>query len=334
MAEEHQIEEKVTLDKLDVSVLNILMSGNKVVIPDFGYLELKAIENRRTVLFKSTTGQDGIQTLEGVNEKENRESVTAFDKISDPLKEGKVVLLPLVGTFRPIKKADGSFKVSFILSPSFRKKLAGEEENESEAIPKPIEKVVVPVPVPAPIVLQNEDPPNVGVSLSGTTGVVGGDYVAPKGTVKTPKQVQNVKTSVVGDVLVPQKSRSARRKKSDNTITIMLSIIIFIAVVLVVVGVIAKNRGNRGREDNISQSPNAGSVNIAKLAEERYGNAVFWVYIFEANRDKLTSPINIPPNTYLVIPDLLEDYSVNVNDSTEIQLAQKKGEAILKFNRR
>ncbi|MDR2868433.1 MAG: hypothetical protein LBV46_02705 [Bacteroidales bacterium] len=327
MAIEHQIEEKVTLEELDVIVLNMLMSGGKVIIPDFGYLELKAVENRSTILFRATTDK----VSDRINDKEKRKLVAIYDNISIPLKEGKIVALPLVGIFRPIEKADGTFKVSFMLSPSLRKKLAGEQESKLEAIPKPIEKVATPAP--APIVLQNEDTSNVGVSLSGTTGVVGGDSVASKRAVETAKPVRHVKTSVVGDVLVPQKSRSARRKKADSTITIMLSVIIFIAVALVAAGIIA-NRGNREREDNISQSPRVGSVNIAKLAEEHYGNAVFWVYIFEANRDKLTSPINIPPNTYLAIPDLLEDYNVNVNDSTEIQLAQKKAEAILKFNRR
>ncbi|GHU61413.1 hypothetical protein FACS1894160_4050 [Bacteroidia bacterium] len=327
MAVEYQIGEKVTLDEIDVIVLNMLMSGDKVIISDIGYLELKAIENRRTILFKSTTGQDRIKP-EKVNETEKRKSTAAFDKISDSLKEGKIVFLPLVGTFRPIKKADGSFKVSFTLSPSLRGKLAGEQVGGSEATSKSIERVVTPS-------VQDDYSPKVGANLSETAGAeVQDGIIVPKKVVKATEPVQYLKTSKVGDVVVPQKSGHARRKKADNTITIMLSIIIFIVVVVFVVGVIAKSRGNREREDNISQSRSTESINIAKLAEEHYGNAVFWVYIYEANRDKLTSPINIPPNTYLVIPDILEDYNVNVNDSTEIRLAQKKAEAIIKLNRK
>ena len=52
-----------------------------------------------------------------------------------------------------------------------------------------------------------------------------------------------------------------------------------------------------------------------------YGHSAFWVYIYEENKDKLSSPINIPKNISLVIPDLQTEYDVDVTDSMEIQRA-------------
>jgi nucleoid DNA-binding protein len=322
MADVHQIEERVVLEELDVSVLNTLMSGNKVVIPDFGYLELKAIENRRTILFKPITERNGGAS-DRVNEKEKRKSTATYDKISNFLKAGKVVSLPQVGVFRPIEKADGSFKASFILSGSLRKQLSGEQEAKTEVAIKVKSKAEV-----TSSLLPHESSPKTDAKVE---IVNNGDFI-PKKNIRTIEQVQDVKTSKVGDLVVPFKSHS-KRKKGDNTVSIMLSIVIFIAVVVAIVGIVAKSRENRN-DFATYREQNPDAVNIAKLAEQNYGNAVFWVYIYEANKDKISSPINIPANTYLAIPDILEEFNVNVNDSTEILLAQKKAEVILKLNKK
>ncbi|GHV30700.1 hypothetical protein FACS1894177_03740 [Bacteroidia bacterium] len=57
---------------------------------------------------------------------------------------------------------------------------------------------------------------------------------------------------------------------------------------------------------------------------------MFWVYIYEANRDKISSPVNIPTGTDLRLPDLWEDYKVDVMDSMEIKRAGILSDRMLK----
>ena len=44
-------------------------------------------------------------------------------------------------------------------------------------------------------------------------------------------------------------------------------------------------------------------VSLIRLAKKHYGVAEFWVYIFDANRDKIKNPNTIRPGTRVVIPD-------------------------------
>lgn len=48
-------------------------------------------------------------------------------------------------------------------------------------------------------------------------------------------------------------------------------------------------------------------VTLTKLARTYYNNIYCWVYIYLANRDKITSPSTIPPGTELLIPELTEE---------------------------
>lgn len=43
---------------------------------------------------------------------------------------------------------------------------------------------------------------------------------------------------------------------------------------------------------------------LAQIARRHYGNPDFWVFIYEANRDKITDPQNLPAGIELEIPDL------------------------------
>ena len=45
---------------------------------------------------------------------------------------------------------------------------------------------------------------------------------------------------------------------------------------------------------------------LAQIARRHYGNPDYWVYIFEANRDKLSKPSELPVGVELVIPSLAE----------------------------
>lgn len=44
-------------------------------------------------------------------------------------------------------------------------------------------------------------------------------------------------------------------------------------------------------------------VSLIRLAKKHYGVSEFWVYIFDANRDKISNPNTIRPGTRVLIPD-------------------------------
>ena len=45
---------------------------------------------------------------------------------------------------------------------------------------------------------------------------------------------------------------------------------------------------------------------LAQIARRHYGNPDYWVYIYEANKDKIANPSKVTPGLELVIPDISE----------------------------
>lgn len=62
---------------------------------------------------------------------------------------------------------------------------------------------------------------------------------------------------------------------------------------------------------------------LTTMARKYYGEMIFWVYIYEENKEKLDNPNRIKPGTVVVIPDA-EKYDINKNDSTCIAKAKLK----------
>ena len=81
-------------------------------------------------------------------------------------------------------------------------------------------------------------------------------------------------------------------------------------------------------EDRSAVELHDNPTTLLDLAEKAYGNKAFWIYIYDANKAKLSTPLNIPSGVSLVIPDLSE-YNVDVTDSLEIQRAIMAADAIL-----
>ena len=57
---------------------------------------------------------------------------------------------------------------------------------------------------------------------------------------------------------------------------------------------------------------------LAQIARRYYGNPDYWVFIYEANKDKITDPDNLPANTELIVPDLTE----RLNGQSPAQIEQ------------
>lgn len=59
---------------------------------------------------------------------------------------------------------------------------------------------------------------------------------------------------------------------------------------------------------------------LTTIAQEHYGNQMFWVYIYQENKDHLDSYENIPVGTVLVIPPA-EKYGIDANDPESVNRA-------------
>lgn len=62
---------------------------------------------------------------------------------------------------------------------------------------------------------------------------------------------------------------------------------------------------------------------LTTMARQYYGEMIFWVYIYEANKEKLGNPNRIKPGTVVVIPDA-KKYGIDRNDSVCVANAKLK----------
>ena len=332
--------EHTTIEELSDSIVSLILNEGKVVIPELGYLELKVFSDKRTVLFKATENSTLFLISEGSIQSR------IYANISVPLKEGKVVVLPEVGIFHPIKKTDGSYRISFIISSSFRKLLNGGKEVKTADD----KKVFVPVVVPQTAIKEQsvnereKREPKVSIEKVAAKDTEKDEEVvisAPKREIrvdrKMPSYIRN--TSKVGDLVVTQE------EKKRNYVTRMRGIIAvaaaIVALMLIVWYFLPDSKSHKGRvfvsentdtrsTKTLSESTKySKSIDLPALAEQKYGNRIFWVYIYDANKDKISSPVNIPSGTELRIPNLWEDYKVDVMDSMEITRAGIVSDRIL-----
>ncbi|MBQ8423606.1 MAG: HU family DNA-binding protein [Coprobacter sp.] len=68
---------------------------------------------------------------------------------------------------------------------------------------------------------------------------------------------------------------------------------------------------------------------LTLLALEYYGDKVFWVYIYEENRNRISNPNNIPIGFSLNIPDARK-YGIDANDKASIDRANKLADELKK----
>jgi nucleoid DNA-binding protein len=308
-----------TMEDLDLVIINALLTGHNVVIPGFGYLELKSFSGRSTVLLKATTSQDLIlKPFPAGNEKEDYSSLL-LNNISNPLKEGKVVSMPNLGIFRPLRKEDGNFHVSFTPSTFLRKRL-----NENAASPKLDNALITKNDVvEESLATEKKDIDDIDKSLFDIgIGTGNMEKISEKSFAIENKPIDYFGEKRTKNFIIP--SDETAEEKNRNKWKVIFALVIAIAIILTIVFLRKKEK------DIPALAPKSESVNLMDLAEKNYGNPVFWVYIYESNQDKLNSPINIPQGAKLIIPDLSSpEYNININDSMEIFRAKLRSEDIL-----
>lgn len=72
---------------------------------------------------------------------------------------------------------------------------------------------------------------------------------------------------------------------------------------------------------------------LATMARKHYGSYVFWVYIYEENKDKISDPDNVATGTVLVIPDASK-YGIDAGSAESVKKAKAKATEIANSRRR
>ena len=67
---------------------------------------------------------------------------------------------------------------------------------------------------------------------------------------------------------------------------------------------------------------------LFRMARKHYGEAHFWVYIYQENRDKIKDPNNVNPGTVVVIPPA-EKYGIDANSKESVDKAKALSYEIL-----
>jgi hypothetical protein len=319
---------RTTIEALGASIVSHLLTGRKVVIPELGYLEIVVFPDKRSVLFRATENTSLFLDSEDLIQS------SIYNNISVPLKAGKIVVVPEVGIFRTMKNADGSYRVSYTISPMLRQLLSDTKKNESG--------VKKPEALPETLVKENNDEkPFVVDSESTLENTEKSEVVKRKKTVVAVPMYPN-NTSKVGDLVVPQENKKKNTIELGGIIVILVAIMVLVFMVWYFTSDRSKGHDQTfvaedhktmqmiDRDQPLESMKSNGSIDLPSLAERKYGNRIFWVYIYEANSDQIASPVNIPAGTELRIPNLWEDYKVDVMDSMEIKRAEILSDIILK----
>jgi hypothetical protein len=341
-------EHATTMEGISSSIVALLLEEGKVIIPELGYLELKVFPDKRTVLFKATENTSLFLVSEGSIQS------LIYNNVSVPLREGQMVNLPEIGIFRPMKNADGSYRISYTISSALRKLLndgVKKDEAEKPEIPGMPVNEEDEKTLPSACETQRTEISEGKTDTKEETGSKTGDEdigKREKVAVSIPRQdvttnrkaLPNVRNaSKVGDVVVPQEEKRSDGARMNKSIIAVAAIIVFIFVIWYLF-----QGGGNNKEDNRAEESGsliksnewdnsaefAEPIDLPFLAEKNYGNRIFWVYIYEANRDKISSPVNIPAGTVLRIPNLWEDYKVDIMDSLEIKRAGVLSDIMLK----
>jgi len=347
MAKSNSINESSdNVETIELSIIDTLLKKGEVAIPDFGHLELKTLGDRRTVLFKQAEDSEDsfLQLMSAVDEKDKKETNSLYTAITIPLKAEKIVNLPQIGIFRPAKREDGKIHVSYIPSSALRK-LLNEGENAVKKEVKEIKEAEKEIDK-----ISNVQESNVEVQkdekIKDKTNEAKYDekekieplqnnnskVIQPT---NLPTEKRKIHHSKEGEIIVPQDDLP-KSGRSRNISGILLFIVVVIAIIVVVLfNFFPRNNSSNSKNEVGDQTElnlsNNESNNLPALAMKHYGNPAFWVYIYDANSDKLNSPVNIPKDVYetLVIPDLKTEYGVDVTDSLAIKDANKLSDIFL-----
>ena len=278
-----------------------LAAGRSVRIRGFGSFELKVFPGNTTVFFTT----DSALNPDLADESENSGFPFFFKTFRDLLSQGEVIDIEELGTFR---QASNSGRISYIPSPKLRNSLVNavmggsntksEEVRENYTDPKEIRKI------------ETED--------------------------KTKEKEEKREKEQLKPVNFPSITNFGFwNEKNKHPLAIGL-IVCLAAAGIIMFGLFNKTLRNSSPKEDLSSlrfetSPSSENMlSLVDLAKEHYGDPAFWVYIYDANQDKHISPFAVSVEVELYYPDLLIEYNVHIEDTTEVLRANAMAEMILK----
>jgi|GEM_PF-7009567 len=102
-------------------------------------------------------------------------------------------------------------------------------------------------------------------------------------------------------------------------------------------GIIFHNNKDKGDLKNaeiveVDKAVDGMSANLLEMSEKAYGHKAYWIYIYDFNREQLSSPVNVKSGIQVEIPDLSMYYGIDVRDTSEIRKALSVTEVLLNMN--
>ena len=305
-----------------------LLSGEDAEIPGLGILEVKSMPGRRTVFLKYLPDQT-----------EGEEAPVSIYKIAVKLlSQGEIVSLPSIGTFQPgINEAGICTRVSFILSPVLRialnKQQDAEPEENQEVVPGNIpEKEMIDCVETKETahLIRTPDIENSKKEVFGITTNRGSRDGDKAGSIRIKTTDKEFKSTEKKGVKA-EELQVSQEKGSKKKMLLLLGLCIFLFLIFFVIW--TKLQPDPVHE-SISPVYNENlSGDLLELARKHYGHTAYWVYLYDANQEKLSSPFGSVRESRLIFPDLKTTYNVDTNDSLEIVRANMIADEILKKNR-
>ncbi|MDR0834113.1 MAG: hypothetical protein LBN93_08040 [Candidatus Symbiothrix sp.] len=348
---EKELNITVTQASLQEAFVSELLSGESVIIPGLGYLEPQDLGGRHTVVFKAAAPADAVMKRLSVK---SAQTGTIFaeakEQISDVLHDNRTVNLPAIGIFKSAVNDRGDLRVTFTLAQSLRKLLNGvveekevKEVKESNGLNETINQVesldsistgqhpvvetsvektveVVEIVEIVPVVT-NEKP----VTIARDTDTVA-EKAAP--AEKKPAPVEKKPAFVPTPAPAPRMAHKPQRQQRSKIASIdgRVALLAACVVLLIIVIAVLLPAEKVGHEVAAVESK---VTNLMDEAEKHYGNSAYWPYIYEANKNIISSPVNVPKTLKLTFPDLSEQ-GIDVKNAAEIRKAEVKGEIILR----
>jgi len=315
------------------SVVRDLVSGREVPIKGFGSFRFRKRIGMSTVFFVSETIEN--RTREDSNPKGDDISFV-FQLLRQVLSEGETLSIDSLGTFREV-----AGRISFIPSPVLRNKLNKVEDDlqaaaeTSHVAAKTLRTTVEEI---TPEVIEGEDATGANRELNAATE----EEAVAMITTPADGHQQEEEHQQDEEVEIPRPHPPVSTKKKRRFRMIILALGISLVAILLLI--YTKEEADPLLKETVREENPSGFVhqetiassnadNLLELSQLHYGNQVFWVYLFDANKSILHSPLQSLKGLAVEIPDLREMYGVDFRDTLEIKRAEESGKLLLKMIR-
>lgn len=323
----------------------------ELVNKPFSFFDTTEINNEEKLQQLVATTEENIETGE---EEEEREDEIVIQPPISPLEATVTKLSKIVEKepLDPIKEEDT--EVSLPKTVEETKAIIAEESETEEDGPKEITEYPVEEPVSDEYTLPTIDPVKQQKLLEQEDIKDSQNIEEPHEEEKEKEQLSSGKEIPKSDY----RNVKSSSNKGNKTILIIILILLIGAIALLAYLFMSQAKQENpitlpqvettvepttlpGEEDNIddqqevenltAQAPLDTTKALAKiiiepgsrltlLALDYYGHKIFWVYIYEYNKNVIDDPNNVPVGTELVIP-APEVYQIDVKDRASIERA-------------